>query len=245
MRTVVAFASIPPYLPYFIQGLGNSATPAGLYTSASVAFPSNTTPKSLLIASCSLTYNPSAVSVTSVQDTQGNTWVVLPNLAGLTNTGGGATETMWFAYALNTLGGANTVTFNFGGTGVYYAQIDVAEYANVSGLRAAGAGTIGSSATPTTDSITPQIGDLLLAYAGTYFATGSYLTAPPSGLVLRETVNSGSSGFADGLAVAAGSQSAAFTANMSSHWTAGLVAFIPVTPSTGVPNSLMLMGCGT
>ena len=211
-------------VPTFLQK--NSTN--GAVTSAaafSLAFLSNITAGSLLIAACE-TY-PSAQTLTGVTDDQGNTWVLL---SGLTSTGGGN----WldsFAYCLNAKAGATTVTFTFSGATNYCTPV-IAEYSNVSALRTNGAGATGGNTTAvTTDSITPTVGDLLLAvvYTG---ASGGSLTWGGS-YTQRGEGDRGSfydvTAIADVIATsgAAQTETATLAGAAGYDWGARLIAFTP------------------
>lgn len=88
----------------FVQSTSGAST--GNVTSLAIAFVSNNTLGSLLIAIVSVP--DTGVGNPTVTDSQGNTWV-------LANTFSGATGRDYtFAYALNCKAGANTVTAGFG-----------------------------------------------------------------------------------------------------------------------------------
>src|SRR5208337_3459584 len=146
-----------------------------------------------------------------------------------------------YAFALNTKGGSKdtiTVTSSGGGTIGYC----IGEYSGVNTLRAASPFTIavGTSGTYTTPAIATVSGDLLITSAINYY--GSVVSTAPVAYSVREysgTIPTKfSTEFADAIS-SGGSTTAAWT-GLGAYTAPAIAAFYQ--KSTGVPNSLMLMG---
>jgi hypothetical protein len=197
--------------PAFVQGTTQATSASTILAS----FPSNNTAGNLLIMVFRVN---AAVTVTSVTDSQGNTWIVSPD-GNISTTG----ETYNFWYAQNCKAGANTVTLVISASDG--TTMCIGEYSGVatSGAldgHAAAAGTSSGNITTTT------AGDLLIGYGanntGTVFVAGA-------GYTIREQ-QSNVVAFEDNLAGAPGTYSATFSAGPSDT---GVMAFKPVPAVTG------------
>jgi hypothetical protein len=191
--------------PAFVQGRGFGNL-GGLGANPTVSYSGNTTPGDLLI----LTVQTFAGSITlnSVTDSQGNTWVILPTpTAGVYN--------IYFAYALKTAGGANTVTLHFS-SGPANCYGTLGEYSGVDTFRGVGAaGFTGSTGSATSGSLGTAVGDLLIGYAMCYEVSAPFGATTP-GFTTRELatgVSNTQDGYADAIATS-GSSSITWQANI-------------------------------
>jgi hypothetical protein len=151
----------------FVQSATSASDLGGGATAALQFSTQNTGAGNLLVAIVEC--YAAATTLSSVTDSQNNTWVVLPNI-------GGSTYNFYLAYALNTAGGTKpTVTFHYSGTtGSVYAVI--AEYSGVNTFRAAAAGAAGTGTTIVSNNVSAVTGDLLIGLAMVYTAANSSFT---------------------------------------------------------------------
>jgi hypothetical protein len=160
----------------FLQGSASSAVGTSSPT-FTFTYPSNTTAGSLLY----FVFRSNTFVSVSVADNQGNSWVVQT-----TQNGGavGYTE----GYALNSKGGAVTVTLTFNaniggllGCWAEYLGPNAVRQSTVPNTTVAG----GSPVAANSSAITYQVGDLVISDFVIQNGTSPSLTAP-SGFVLRE-----------------------------------------------------------
>lgn len=221
----------------FLQGVGSTANLGGAATAALAFTTQNTAAGSLLVAVVNVF--PQSKTLTSVTDNQGsgNSWTIL-----LGQSVPGGNYDTYFCYALNTTGGSKpTVTFHFNAstTNVYAA---LGEFSGVKALRTSDVGNTGSSASPTSSSITPTAGDLLIGYFG---GAGNVSGTPVAGLTYTYaesgSASSGSynNGFEYKLNAAGGSTTANFVI-ANEGWSAGIAAFVPGSSGGGGGNSSWL-----
>ena len=155
----------------------------------------------------------SGSSISSVTDTIGNTYTSLPLITNSPH------ESEGF-YAVSTSGAADTVTVHFTGSGGTFVGLACGEWSGANHLDVHGEAT-GTSATPTSASVTPSApGELLIGYgddaANNWSATGSW--------TLRSSATGVRYGLEDQLNSGTGSVASAFSIG-SAPWTAGIVAF--------------------
>lgn len=190
----------------------------GTASSVAQAFASNNTLGNALVITA-VCGNP-GVSISSVTDTQGNTY----NQVG-TTTSDSATAQADFI-ALNCKAGANTVTVAWASS-VNFAGIYVSEYSGVSGAGTFTSATGLSGTAPATPNLTVPAGGGIVAIASV--ETGQALSAGTSFTIRYSQVSSGLSS-EDWLNATAGSQAVAFATSASANWV--MSAFI-LTSSTG------------
>ena len=178
--------------------------------------------------------------LTSVTDDQSalNVYTVLPALSAP-----GGLYDIYFAYALNTLGGTEpTITGHFSGTTTNVYAI-VAEMTGVNTFRGTDAGNTGTSTTPVSASVATQAGDFLLGYFGTSgFGLGTQTAGngySSAGLGLSPSVQ-GFIFLEDGTS-AGGSQTAGCTMSGGPSWAAGIAAFYQTAAVSGGNNGAGLL----
>lgn len=198
----------------FVQA--GSAINGGASTSVSKAFTSNITAGGLLVVSAFSEVDSSTVS--SVTDTLGNTYVKATDPT--TSVGHGTHLGVW--YAMNSVAGANTVTFTAGQSGRIYLMVEeVSGAATTTALDATGTGT-GTNASPTCSATTTASGDYLY---GAITNSRSTLTAG-TGYTVR--TGTGFNEFFDSeskVAGVAGSYAADGTISVAGAWVAHMAAF--------------------
>ena len=202
--------------------------------SAGVAYSSNNAAGNLLVLVCR--GSGGAPAAVSVSDSQGNSWSVTTNNLWV----GGNKIVM--AYAPNCKAGANTVTVSI--TGASFLQTKIAEYSGVLKVSPLDKSndTNGSSTTPTSPSVTTtKNGELIIGGFANATTNSATITAG-SGYTKRATTDDGNGAIEDRVQASAGAITAGWTTNPSVNWDAGIMTFFA---DTGVPNSLMMMGCGT
>jgi hypothetical protein len=212
--------------------VGNS----GGASTAALAFGSNTTAHSLQVALIQVF--PQAEILSSITDTQLNLWNIIAAQPVPTN------YDLYFCYALNTLGGANTVTAHFSGATTNVAFC-MAEFAGVNALRVADAGNTGLNTTAVSSAAIAAIaGDLLIGYAGLGSQAATQASAPGGGFVNTTVGQIAATGFIEfmmhNLSAAGGSVTATSTINNSQNFSAGLVAFFQSGGATGNQSWLSL-----
>ncbi len=191
-----------------------------LLTPDPIAFVSNNTAGSLLIATARLT---AVVGAISVSDTQGNTWV---SAVQQQNNTAGRWQVIF--YAKNCKAGANTVTIT---SAVSQGRIEgvIAEYSGldttapldqVAGANSgAGTGTVATAGPVTTTSAS----ELLIGAFSNETADGLTFTAGAS-YTVRDKSN-GNEVLEDRIVAATGSYSAPITMSSSVSWTASMATF--------------------
>jgi hypothetical protein len=176
-------------------------------------------------------------TLNSATDSQGNTWVVLPNI-------GGSTYSFQMAYALNTVGGTkDLITFHFSGSNTNCFGV-AAEYSGVNTFRAAATGATGTGTSIVSNNVSAVVGDLLLGFAMVYTASSNAFTLG-SGFSNLVVSNNGASNSWNALenktAGSTGNVDATFTgpSGTSNFW-AGIGAFYQSAPVGGGVSGLSL-----
>ena len=233
------------------------ASASGL-SSVSAPAISTTTGKCMLVGVALVFQDPAAI-ITSVVDTTGtNTYTTVPGSYKYFSTGvkGG----VQFFVCPNATGNANNavkVNLSYSGnvtTNITVWEIQGADTASPVDAAAIGAG--GAYGPAITASLAAQANDFIAVVMTN--AYGYAVLAPDSGFIL-DFVNSGAGyGAPDGSAwggeesntgVAAGSYTPKFTLSGSNaayaQWAIAAVAIKQLVVFTGIPNSLMMLGCGT
>lgn len=202
------------------QNTLNTASPATL------AYGSNNTLGNLLV--CVGRGNLFAAG-TTVTDSQGNTWVkpVDNNYATVNN--------FFMAYALNCKAGANTVTVTQTGGLLTYT---IAEYSGVLSFDTS-TSLASNTTTPSSGNITTAVANELLL--GGIFDIGSGVTAG-TGYTERTTGAATRAYLEDKFTNTAGTNAATYS-HAALATCMGIMAFKPII--SAVPNSLMMLGCGT
>jgi hypothetical protein len=232
-------------VPTFLQGAAATNQASG--TPTSLQFSSNTKTGSLLVATIQFYAGGGhPTGGFSISDSQNNSgWTIIPSTAGIVNPDDLVSA---FAFCLNTDGGTkDTISWGLGTGGSYIdISLAIAEYSNVSALRTSGSGTEAATTgtTMTSDSVSPHVGDLLIAWLGGYAPSTTGSLAAGGSYNLRETSTSGGansrvSALSDFIATSASSQSATFSYPTNSgtiDYAAALIAFAP-TASGGQGNS--------
>lgn len=205
----------------FVQGRNNTTNTA---SPATLAYNSNNTAGNLLIITGR---GNSGTTAVSISDSQGNTWANFQ----LNQSSG---YRFFMGYALNCKAGANTLTVAGGGGLLTYA---IAEYSGVLAFDTQ-TSAIAGGANPSSGNITTAVAnELLIGVIGLTSAT----TTAGTGFTLRQGGAMSTSCIEDKFTNSAGSNAATFTTTAGGG--IGIMAFTP-KPS-GVPNSLMMMGCGS
>ena len=214
----------------FLQGKTGTVA-----SGSTVSFNSNTTANSLLIVVMSdTTATNSSFALTDSTD-QNNTWTVL--------TSAGQYPTLSIAYALSTKGGSTDtikITRPGGGTVNY----SIGEYSGVTTFRAAtpfaqnGNGTLSPLKTT---SLSTTTGDLLLLVGG-FLSANNDGPLTPAVTVREGSFTTSSTPTAYGDAMSSGGSVAGSVAVTFYYSVIILLDFYQA--STGVPNSLAMMGCG-
>lgn len=202
------------------KGFSNPTSP--------IAYASNNTLGNLLIC----VYRSSIG--TTISDSNHNNWLKAIAQAN------GATRECGIWYAFNCAAGANSVSLN----GSFQAAAVIAEY---SGL---GAGTLGStnSAQSSTNGQVYNSGTVSSTKQSLFIGaveneTENGLTDTPSGGLTDWTNGDGNCFLSDLISnTPASGIATAGTLSTSVQWAADIAIFYPTT--SGVPNSLMMMGCG-
>jgi hypothetical protein len=198
---------------YFSNGV-----PAATET---LAFASNNTAGNLLFVS--VYWQGGATITASVSDSR-NTYTALTPQNPMGST------TVWLQgfYSLNCGAGANTVTASFSGAGGTFVMICIGEWSGVNSFGQGPTPAQGSSATPTSSTITTTSTSLLIGYSG---AGGAVSWTAGSGYALLNTVaTSVPAAFEDQLNVASGAASATFSIG-SAAWAAGIASFFQSQPT--------------
>jgi len=192
----------------------NSGT---LETTIAKAFTVDNVAGNMLFAVCG---SYGANSIDHIADSQGNTWVALPLMAGASS------RVCQAFYCLSCKAGANTVTVYYTSTGMSYDQLSIMEFNNVNTCEAH------AESTSTAPSVVPtKSNNLVIAYIEDTAAFSSGWT--PTLVGSRATIQFKPNQVAE-----------TYTHPSASGACLGIVSFY-LKSSTGIPNSLMLMGCGT
>jgi hypothetical protein len=198
------------------------------YTSNALAFGSNNTAGNFLIAIVRCQFTGGTITVS---DTQGNTWNYVR--------GPDAQLGPVLAYAMNCKAGANTVTW--GGPGqvlsggiAEYSGIAKSNALDVSNNTGTGTGTAVDSGAVNTN----FANELLIAA----LSSGNKTISSASMTEQEPTSGTSFGVFFDRIVSATGSYKLTCTLGSSATWATALASFVA---ASGVPNSLMLTGCGT
>lgn len=161
-------------------------------------------------------------TISSITDTNGNTYTLAKALANYTGGGGHNNGSVY--YATGIAAGSNTVTVNFSATTATFASILVTEYNGLGAFDAASGTDSTTGTSPSSGSLTTTVAsDQLIGLCGCWSA----ITAPGSGYTQRALLNSSDWIFEDQVAGAAGSYSAGCTQTSSTGWIAFCLAFKP------------------
>ena len=102
--------------------------------------------------------NPQSTTLSSVTDSQGNTWVILP---AITN---GSSYNGYLCYALNTAGGSKpTITLHLSAVNAGSIWYSLGEYSGISGFRGSSTAVTNQFTPPwTSNAVTTVVGDLVV-----------------------------------------------------------------------------------
>lgn len=222
-------------MPAFVQVAQHVNLGAGPTTSSTQAYTGNTVAGNMLFAV--VTWFTTGVTC-SLTDSQGNTWVPIGAAPRFQNNTSSSLAQAF--YALNTVGGANTVTFHWSGTGGTFQEFAVAEYSGVNafdGYDFDGASgwinCVGASAAPASTlsgtAATHDSTELFIAYGGSTndetWTAGNACTLRTSGSALVALEDK---------TVTNGTYFPAFTLGASSAWAVGSAMFYQTGVSTFV-----------
>lgn len=212
----------------------------------SQAFGSNTTPGSLLVAATIIEKTSApAVTISSVTDTQGNAYTVLA-LNSISSPDSIQIACV-IAYAWNTLGGANTVTFTLS-TGPNANNMALWEF---SGVKTTGnpldqqSSTNGVSINPTAGPVTTTAnGEACIATCLSDDGAGAAAPTAGSGWTLIGGIFGGAwAGSSESIIqTTAGSISGNFV-HATGTWVAQMATFFPPSPPASNPPSAIAIGC--
>lgn len=216
---------------------GGSSTPQTSFTTQT------TQAGNLLVAFVEI--YPATTTVTSVTDSQGNSWTLEPQLSD------DNTYVSYVAYALNTAGGSkDTVTFHCSGTATN-AFISLAEYAGANAFRGisttgSASGTSSGTVTATSGSVTAQANDILVGVGSGYPSATDAVVSFSAGFTARtNTTNTSNAptGIADSYPASAGSVSV----SASLAWASGTLHVYSTLLDFYLAGGggLLLMGCGS
>jgi hypothetical protein len=205
-------------------------------TTNAAAYSSNVSAGDLLVVFTD--WNGAAALFTSIADTQANTWTQVGPFVTSTSVG---TFTLGCFYAIAKSSGANTVTLTI--TSAVLSGLILLEYSGNSGSPFDTStstingfnGTINLSLTPV------AAGELLILCSGNNSPGQNYTVG--SGFTARTNQSNVLLGAGDLLSSAAGSNTGSLQWAINTGDEGIMVAF--KQRAGGVPNSLMLMGCGT
>lgn len=167
------------------------------FSSDTLAFPSNVTAGNSLILGINI--DQSANTVSSVTDTQSNTWSLI---SALTN---GVNRTVYLYWVQNANAGATTITVTY--SGASSATLSAGEFSGISAVDTTIAGANGSTNPINPGNITPTVNNTMVVGCGGTsanagpFTPGTGLaqvdgTSPPARLCLAYEVLSGGAGVA-------------------------------------------------
>jgi hypothetical protein len=210
----------------FVQVADRSARSVSALTQA---LSSNTTVGDLLVVT--IRHDPT-VSVSSVADSQGNTFAAVSGSA----TGSSASGNLDTYYAKNIVGGADTVTVKLNAS-ADIADIFVSEYSGAdtsspldAATGAGGSGTVGNSGPVTTASANDLIYGLCADGGGTPSAGTGFTLRALTDKLLDE----------DALAAAAGSYAVTVSLGGDYDWTCQMAAFRPAGSAAASTESVAL-----
>jgi hypothetical protein len=199
-----------------------------------------TTTGNCMVVAVSCYQNDPASVVSSVQDTAGNSYTYVTGTDVYANNAG-----VRFYICPNATGNAaNVIKVNFSSNQTYATCYvwEVVGAALSSPVETVSTGT-GNSTTPLTGNlVTSNANDLILAFCWSPQAT--FTSTPNSGYVASLTYLGAGIEAAANCPVTPGTYTAGFTFT-SAYWSIAAIALKAASTFTGVPNSLMMMGCGT
>ena len=196
-----------------------AATPQSPTTSVPVTFPGAQTAGDLNIVVVG--WNDTTSSVSTVQDSQGNTY----SLAVGPTVGTGLSQSIY--YAANIKAGSNTVTVTFNQAAVA-PDVRILEYRGVTTLDVK-AGASGNSATANSGSATTTSANELIFGANTVWTTNK---AAGTGFTARIVTVPDGDIAEDKIVTTAGSNSATAALTSAGPWVMQMVTFSPVTGPT-------------
>lgn len=159
-------------------------------------------------------------TITSLTSSGGNTYIALPLIVGATTH-----QTQAF-YCLSAVGGNETVTVNFSGSGAIFIEVIVAEYPFVVSGLSQHAEAVGNSSIPSASITTTALNSIIVNYAD---GGGSFTWTSVDGFVLR--IPAGRTSLQDQIA---GSGLVTGTFNTGSgSWECGIAAFPIANPVAG------------
>lgn len=168
----------------FVQGVSTTASQTSTQTPNVTFATQNTGAGNMLVVGIQIFNNP-AVTLSSVTDTEGGTWVVL---AGVIQAP--PAYNIYFAYKLGTTGGTKaTITCHLSAS-ASVSLMEIGEFSGVNTFRGAASVANATSTTPVSPSITTVIGDLLIGWIGLNQAEATANFTPGSGYTLGETAGS-------------------------------------------------------
>ena len=220
-----------------IQSSGTAVLGLG---STSVVWGANTTTGNLIVVGVTLTNALTLGTVSSVTDSQGNSYTKALSKAGTNLTDVLNTE-IW--YAANITGGAGSVSVNHT---IDNAAMFAREYMGFNTLDVTSS-ALGSSTTPNsgTSSVTSQAAELLVVATGddkgtsqTWAAVGLY-----GNMVGTATTLTGLS-MEDQLLVATGAQTGTLTLGVAANWVSLLASFYNVVAGSATMHYRTLLGVG-
>ena len=211
--------SIPAVIPGFVQGIAVNLP--GASTTFNETFTNPNASGNLLV----YTQRSGVGTVSTITDSQNNTWVKLTNS---------------FWYALNAIGGSNTVTITY--TGSVNGQFCLGEYAGVSGAPyASSVGTAGTGTSITSGNLITT-GPYALLIANLYNSTSNTVTyTGTNGWTANIGNISGNDVQLSFALPASGTTDATVTANTSITWNIDVYVFptaVPVLVNQGGPTTL-------
>lgn len=221
-------------------------------TTSTAVYPNNVTKGNLLTVINTSQGSTDSTTAVSISDTLGNTWT--PVWSSLQSPSGGTVSKFIMGwYCLTKASGANTVTCVITQTGSLGSNaVFVAEFSGFSGSatldQKAAAASSGSTTMNELDFNNTLANDAMFVASVINGAQGSASTvnSPFTGAFFSPTGASYSYAIAYGAEASSGLYKFTGTWNSGSatmQWAAGFT--ISVGASSGIPNSLMMMGCGT
>ena len=212
---------------YLIQSSGTAALGLG---STSVTWGANTTTGNMVVVGVALTNALTLGTVSSVTDSQGNSYTKALSKAGTNLTDVINTE-IW--YASNITGGAGSVTVNHV---VDNAAMFAREYTGFNALDVTSS-ALGSSTTPNsgTSSATTVGTELLVVSTGDdKGATQTWAAVAPYGNMVGTATTLTGVSMEDHLLVATGAQTGTLTLGSAANWDSLLISLYQSTPAAFV-----------
>lgn len=210
-------------LPLWVTGnlVQSSGTAALGLGSTSAVWASNTTTGNLIAVGVTLTNTTTLGTVTSVTDSQSNTYLKAISGTKSSSLVSVIDEEIW--YAKNITGGAGSVTVNHT---IDNAAIYVREYSYYNSLNVTNS-AIGSSLTPNTGTVNTTIGTQLLVISTgddkgttqTYAAAGSFAD------MLGTTTTLTGVSMEDGITMGTAAQTGTLTLGSSANWVSLMASF--------------------